>query len=89
MDFEKYDLHVGRYVSFWFQARNYAVISSLNDYGIVFQIYKVIADENNEEGYEPEYSAGDAAFFPWMACPNLKFEQRKDIPDNVSYASYT
>jgi hypothetical protein len=86
--FEECKLVQGTYVSFWFQAMNYAVVKDIDRHGIVFKIYKVITDANEEEGYEPFYKEGDIAHFSWFAAPNLKFEKAPKEQE-VSYASWT
>lgn len=83
-----YMLTEGTYVSFWYQALNYAVVKHISEHGIVFKIYKVIADKNNEEGYEPFYAEGDVAHFTWYECPNLKFG-KTPAEQEVSFASWT
>jgi len=88
MDDTEYSLTEGAYVSYWYQGQNYALVKSVDTYGIILRIYKIIADKNDPGDYEPEYSAGDTAFFTWMACPNLKFG-KASVEQEVSYASYT
>ena len=88
MDDKKYVLTKGTHVSYWYQGHNYAVVKYVYDYGITLQLYKVIKDKNEPDDYEPEYSAGDIAFFTWMACPNLKLG-KASVEQEASYASYT
>ena len=87
MSHDKYLLSQGTYVSFWHQARNYALVKSTNEYGVVFQIYKVIGNENNEKD-RFEYGVGDIVFFSWYNIPNLKFEKAPAV-EEASYASWT
>lgn len=88
MDNKEYVLTEGTYVSYWYQGHNYAVVKYVCNWGITLQVYKVIKDKNEPDDYEPEYSAGDTAFFTWMACPNLKFG-KAPAEKEVSYASWT
>jgi|TARA_B110000196_G_scaffold310425_1_gene313196 hypothetical protein len=87
MEKDKYLLSRGMYVSFWHQARTYAIVKRVANFGIVFQIYKVIGNESNEKD-RFEYGIGDTVFVSWHNVPNLKFE-KAPVEDEVSYASWT
>jgi hypothetical protein len=61
-------------VSFWNQARSYAIVRRVTNAGIVFQIYKVIGGHGAVED-RLEFNVGDLAFFSWHNVPNLKLEK--------------
>jgi hypothetical protein len=86
MEEDKYLLSQGTYVSFWNQARSYAIVRRVTNAGIVFQIYKVTGTAATPSRLE--FNVGDTAFFSWHNVPNLKLEKAPP-EDEVSYASWT